>query len=540
MSRSTRSLFFLLLLLPAALAVAAGGTTKDYTWLLFLKVNEPPVVDAGMDQTISWASYSVFLDATVTDDPRDTLIYTWSNLTPAVGAVTFAPANAEDTTATFSAAGTYVLQLDVSDGKLSSASTVAITLSNSAPTVNAGADQNFDYPQLSTFLNATASDHPMDTLTYTWSKVNGPGSVNFNAQFAQDTQVAFSLSGIYTLRLGVSDGDLTSADSVKVTIVNNPPVVNIFRDLIETESPSVDLAPEVTDSTSAVLTYQWSKVSGPGTVTFSSPQAVSTTATLGLPGSYVLKLTASDGELSGSDTVTVEYVSQPVDKIDVIVAVGDSITVGFGDKDCVYRDAQQCSGWSGIGTTPPPPPNRLEALLAGAPGYDASLIIRERGVGGTTSAYGLSVIDGIISDHPYADMYLVMYGTNDAQPDPPPSKASFKDNMRQIVEKINNARNENNERMIPVLAKAPYAKGDESYRNVAIQLYNEAVQELYAEKSYITISPPDFYTYFKNNQNQIWTYYMFNDEAGINVTDNLHPNSAGYDAMANIWYNRLK
>lgn len=533
MSRSTRSLFILLLLLPAALAMAAGGTTKDYTWLLFLKVNEPPqITDVSVDQdVIAWPTDSVLLSVTAIDDPRDTLTYEWTE----IAGVIFGDRLAAETTAEFTEYGVYELEVIVSDGKLSSLpAIITVTYNNSPPTVNAGADQNFNYPQLSTFLNATASDNPLDTLTYTWSKVDGPGVVTFAAPSAEDSQVSFSKSGIYNLNLAVGDGDLTSADSVKVTIINNPPVVNIFRDIIETESASVDLAPEVTDSTSAVLTYQWSKVSGPGTVTFSNPKAVSTTATLSLPGSYVLKLTANDGELTGSDTVTVEYVSQPVEKIDVIVAVGDSITVGFGDKDCVYKDAQQCSGWSGIGTTPPPPPNRLESLLAGAPGYDAALKIRERGVGGTTSAYGLSVIDGIISDYPAADMYLVMFGTNDAQPDPPPSKASFKYNMRIISEKINNAG------MIPVLAKAPYAKGDESYRNVAIQLYNQAVQELYQENSYITISPPDFYTYFKNNQNQIWTYYMFNDLAGTNVTDNLHPTSAGYDAMANIWFNRLK
>ena len=49
----------------------------------------------------------------------------------------------------------------------------------------------------------------------------------------------------------------------------------------------------------------WSKVSGPGTVTFASPNATVTQASFSAAGSYVLRLTASDGALSSSATVAV-------------------------------------------------------------------------------------------------------------------------------------------------------------------------------------------------------------------------------------------
>jgi DUF1680 family protein len=49
----------------------------------------------------------------------------------------------------------------------------------------------------------------------------------------------------------------------------------------------------------------WSKDSGPGAVTFGDAAAVSTTARFSAPGSYVLKLTADDGQLSSSATVAV-------------------------------------------------------------------------------------------------------------------------------------------------------------------------------------------------------------------------------------------
>jgi hypothetical protein len=37
----------------------------------------------------------------------------------------------------------------------------------------------------------------------------------------------------------------------------------------------------------------WSMVSGPGTVTFANPAALSTTATFSIPGTYVLRLTVT-------------------------------------------------------------------------------------------------------------------------------------------------------------------------------------------------------------------------------------------------------
>src|SRR5439155_26001268 len=53
------------------------------------------------------------------------------------------------------------------------------------------------------------------------------------------------------------------------------------------------------------LTVIWSKVSGPGTVTFENPNALKTTATFSTAGIYVLRLTASDGFLYSTSDVTI-------------------------------------------------------------------------------------------------------------------------------------------------------------------------------------------------------------------------------------------
>jgi len=53
------------------------------------------------------------------------------------------------------------------------------------------------------------------------------------------------------------------------------------------------------------VTVTWSKVSGPGTVTFGNANAVDTTATFSMDGAYVLQLLADDSALQSTDTVTI-------------------------------------------------------------------------------------------------------------------------------------------------------------------------------------------------------------------------------------------
>lgn len=93
--------------------------------------NTAPSVDAGTDQAITLPA-AANLDGTVSDDglpnPPTAVTVTWSK-SSGPGTVTFGNANAVDTTATFSAAGTYVLQLQASDSVLSSTDTVTITVS---------------------------------------------------------------------------------------------------------------------------------------------------------------------------------------------------------------------------------------------------------------------------------------------------------------------------------------------------------------------------------------------------------------------------
>jgi RHS repeat-associated protein len=61
----------------------------------------------------------------------------------------------------------------------------------------------------------------------------------------------------------------------------------------------------------ATLTYLWTMVSGPGTVTFSSPTSLATNAQFSSVGQYVLRLTVSDTQLLGFDDLTITLQSSP-------------------------------------------------------------------------------------------------------------------------------------------------------------------------------------------------------------------------------------
>jgi hypothetical protein len=225
------------------------------------------------------------------------------------------------TTASFSAGGIYTLRLTASDSVLSSSDDIVVT-ANQAPLVNAGPDQTIGLPS-SANLSGTATDdglpNPPGALTTTWSEVSGPGTVTFGNASALVTTASFSAAGTYTLRLTASDSALSSYDDIVVTVqpANQAPTVIAGPDKTVVYPNSVTLTGTVSDDglpNSPVLSYTWSKVSGPGTVTFlptkgpapaASGVPFDTTATFSKTGSYTLRLTGSDGVLSSSDDVVV-------------------------------------------------------------------------------------------------------------------------------------------------------------------------------------------------------------------------------------------
>ncbi|MEZ4866164.1 MAG: S8 family serine peptidase [Caldilineaceae bacterium] len=314
-------------------------------------VNQPPTVNAGADQTITLPA-TASLNGAASDDglpaPAN-LVTTWS-VVSGPGAVTFGNANAVQTTAAFSVAGSYTLRLTANDGLLTASDDIVITVNpappvNQPPTVNAGADQTITLPATAS-LNGAASDDGLPApanLVTTWSVVSGPSAVTFGNVNAMQTTAAFSVAGSYTLRLTANDGLLTTSDDIVVTVnpappVNQPPTVNAGADQTITLPATASLNGAASDDglpAPANLIATWSMVNGPGTVTFGNVNAVQTTASFSVAGSYTLRLTANDGLLTTSDDIVVTVNPAPsADLIYVSSSTGGTVGgVAFQDED---------------------------------------------------------------------------------------------------------------------------------------------------------------------------------------------------------------
>jgi hypothetical protein len=74
------------------------------------------------------------------------------------------------------------------------------------------------------------------------------------------------------------------------------------------------LLPSAIVNEAGELSAAWDQVSGPEAVIFSGPTALQTSAFFPTTGTYVLRLTASDGNFNVSDTVSIEVIIRPIEQ----------------------------------------------------------------------------------------------------------------------------------------------------------------------------------------------------------------------------------
>jgi hypothetical protein len=109
-------------------------------------------------------------------------------------------------------------------------------------------------------------------------------------------------------------------------VANAGPDVQVF-----TAGGTATLAGTVSDDgkpLGGTLAAQWSKVDGPGTVTFANASAATTTATFSAAGTYVLRLDANDG---------------------INRANGDTLVVRVAQTGSVEADASLAAWWPANG-----------------------------------------------------------------------------------------------------------------------------------------------------------------------------------------------
>lgn len=206
------------------------------------------------------------------------------------------------------------------------------TPTNQAPVVSAGSNQTITLPSSAT-LSGTASDDglPNNTLTVTWSKVSGPGTVTFSAVNAAQSTATFSAAGTYILQLTATDGALSANSQVTLTV--NPqgtPGTNTAQ-FLTTDAATQGNWQGVYGSDGAIVINDGANIPAYATLTATGPNAYT----------WVASTTAIQAlaKMSGSGRIAATWFSNTGFSMDL------NMTDGSSHKLAIY-----CLDWDGAGS----------------------------------------------------------------------------------------------------------------------------------------------------------------------------------------------
>ncbi len=179
-----------------------------------------PTANAGQNRTVASGS-QVALSGSGTDPQNLLLAFQWSLISkPSGSAARLSSANIQDPTFVADRTGTYVAQLIVSDGFLSSTpSTVAISTTCSQPVANPGANQNVTVGQIVTLDAIGSRDVCSDPLTYAWTLTTRPSlsAATLSGPKTATPMFVADVAGVYVAQLIVNNG-FTNSNPATVTI----------------------------------------------------------------------------------------------------------------------------------------------------------------------------------------------------------------------------------------------------------------------------------------------------------------------------------
>ena len=304
----------------------SDGTDSDsdtVTVTVSNSVNEPPVAEAGPDQTVN-ENAEVTLDGSDSSDPNDDpLTYEWTHDSALAITITGSDSLSASFTAPNVAANTTLtVTLTVNDGTVDVSDTLQVTITdspNSPPVVGADVDQEVVEGATVTLSGTAADDDPEDDLTYLWTH-DGALAITFANQTALSTTFTapnVAADTTITVTLTVSDGTVDVSGALQVTITdspNSPPVVGAGGDQEVVEGATVALSGTATDDDPEDdLTYLWTH-DGALAITFANQTALSTTfaaPNVAADTTITVTLTVNDGTVDVSDALQVTITDSP-------------------------------------------------------------------------------------------------------------------------------------------------------------------------------------------------------------------------------------
>ncbi|SFR48349.1 PKD repeat-containing protein [Robiginitalea myxolifaciens] len=280
---------------------------------------QPPVVDAGPDQTITLPTNVVVLNGSATDPDGGAIVaYLWTQESgPA--AATLTDANTASLTAADLVEGVYVFRLTATDDEDQTGfDEVTVTVLPEGalpPIVDAGPDQQITLPTSTIVLNGSATDTDGTVVSVVWTQEAGPSTATLTDANTTSLTASDLVAGSYTFRLTATDDDGFTAfdeaivlvetegpgDEVEATILN--PAVRSGEELygvlrINAQDPTIILTKiSVFDYTGRLMR----EINDPGPL-FESPDLPGITGAYHIPvgmysyGIYFVRLEFNRGE----------------------------------------------------------------------------------------------------------------------------------------------------------------------------------------------------------------------------------------------------
>ncbi|NNG03294.1 MAG: hypothetical protein HKM95_04250, partial [Inquilinus sp.] len=297
--------------------------------------NLPPRPEAGPDRTAAIGEALRFDPEGSSDADEDQLVSKWSLVArPAGSAAALSGSAGQRPKLTLDVAGTYVVQLRVSDESERVADTVTISTVNTRPVAAAGADQSIVAGAVLVLDGAGSTDVDGDLLGYRWALIALPAgsAATIDGPTSIRPRLTTDIAGTYVAQLVVDDGlEISRPDTVVLSTDNTTPVAEAGP-----AQSAPQYSPVILDGSASAdadydpLSYRWAvaAVEGDeldddddgGGVDLSDPTAVSPILTFGGGddddgglddddggmGFAVVQLTVNDGVAdSATDTVVI-------------------------------------------------------------------------------------------------------------------------------------------------------------------------------------------------------------------------------------------
>ncbi|RYZ53837.1 MAG: T9SS type A sorting domain-containing protein, partial [Sphingobacteriales bacterium] len=183
------------------------------------------------------------------------------------------------------------------------------------PRAAAGQDLQIQLPANSVQLNGAGSSDPDGSIaSFKWTKISGPTQFTISNTTIANPVASGLVAGIYMFELSVTDNKgAIGRDTVNVTVnpaSNQLPVANAGTDIVKTlPDNSVQLnGGASTDADGSIVSYQWSKLSGPSSFVINNAGIVNPVISNLSAGIYTIELTVTDdkgGTAKATVTITV-------------------------------------------------------------------------------------------------------------------------------------------------------------------------------------------------------------------------------------------